>query len=115
MTPVKKNNSSNFVGGKVGGKIQLRIPPSSPNQLNINVGNSFKNEDLMAVPHIHTLKAIPRRRKKEFNPKGLTYVKYLIEDEEDGNIACPAFPFPLIDYDDFEEDHTRPWISAAEK
>ena len=40
----------------------------------------------------------------------MAYVKYLIEDEDDGNIACPAFPFPLIDYDDFEDDPaSKPW------
>ena len=36
----------------------------------------------------------------------------MIEDEEDGNIACPAFPYPLIDYDDFDleaDTKRRPW------
>jgi len=42
----------------------------------------------------------------------MPFVKYEIEEKEDGNIniACPAFPFPLIDYDDFEEDPLlKPW------
>jgi hypothetical protein len=65
---------------------------------------------------LNALKAMPRRKKREFSTKGMAYVKYLIEDEDDGNIACPAFPFPLIDYDDFEDDPaSKPWQSAAER
>ena len=71
---------------------------NSKNSVNLQVGNRFGKND------------VPKNFKKESPEKLKVTEKYNIEIDIDGNIACPAFPFPLIAFDDYEPDPMdRPW------